>query len=277
MERLPLQRNPVLLHCAALRLQLELQPAADASRAQCLRALADAYVSTGQHLKAVRQLQSLLSDTGLSKPQRLELLCQLADLQLKLDEARGAAEVEAQMAAAATGAAAGGGGEGASQLQPAPPMRTVSMTRLDVLAQQAAEDEVSQEQPTSKTLLEIVALAPHAERYSKYQDAWLKCLLLTIFSAPPRSVERQQHRLQALRACRDLVFRGGCSPLPYEAAVWLLEEEEEIKGGLASVGGQVRRAQGLGRDWGRWKGAQAACGTHWQVDHCMGCLFVCSA
>ena len=56
-------------------------------------------------------------------------------------------------------------------------------------------------------------------------------------------MERQQHRLAALRECHAMIFNGraGCTtPLPYEAAVWLLEEEEEIKGGHVSVGGQVR-------------------------------------
>ena len=46
--------------------------------------------------------------------------------------------------------------------------------QLDVLAQQAAEDEAAAEQqahqqPTSRTLLEIVALAPRAHKYSFYQ------------------------------------------------------------------------------------------------------------
>ncbi len=38
--------------------------------------------------------------------------------------------------------------------------------------------------------------------------------------------------------------RGGCcTPLPYEAAIWLLEEEEEITGGRIAVGGQVRHSR----------------------------------
>ena len=61
--------------------------------------------------------------------------------------------------------------------------------------------------------------------------------------APPTclpAVERQHFRLAALRECHSCMWRAGCSALPFEAAVWLLEEEEELKGGHVPVGGQVR-------------------------------------
>lgn len=60
-------------------------------------------------------------------------------------------------------------------------------------------------------------------------------------------MERQHFRLAALRECHSCMWKAGISALPYEAAVWLLEEEEEIKGGHVHVGGQVGR--GGGRGW----------------------------
>lgn len=58
-------------------------------------------------------------------------------------------------------------------------------------------------------------------------------------NSTPGAVERQRFRLAALRECHSCMWRAACSPLPYEAAVWLLEEEEEMKGGHVPVGGQV--------------------------------------
>lgn len=216
------------LQAEACEKLLEALPPGDAARRRVMRELAEALAAAGQYEKAVGRLCEVLADAGLLRETRLELLCKMADLQIRLDDAQTAAEVEARLAAAST----------ESSDRP-PPDRTTSSLQLEVAAAQAAADEAAGSQPTAHTLLEVVALAPRAERYGCYQEEWLKRLLLRIFAAPPRSVERQQHRLAALRACRDLVFRCCCSPLPYEAAMWLLEEEEEIKGGLASVGGQV--------------------------------------
>ncbi len=53
----------------------------------------------------------------------------------------------------------------------------------------------------------------------------------------PRSSEREERRRAAIEECTYMIVnpRGGCcTPLPYEAAVWLLEEEEELKGGSHS-------------------------------------------
>jgi hypothetical protein len=93
----------------------------------------------------------------------------------------------------------------------------------------------------------LAAVAPPAQRYMRYHEEWLKRCLLRIFSAPPRSVERQHFRLAALRECHACMWRAGCSALPYEAAVWLLEEEEEIKGGHVAVGGQASGTHAPGR------------------------------
>lgn len=72
--------------------------------------------------------------------------------------------------------------------------------------------------------------------------------LLTLLRCPTLlAVERQQFRLAALRECHSCMWKAGISALPYEAAVWLLEEEEEIKGGHVHVGGQVGAGGGAGR------------------------------
>lgn len=183
---------------------LDSLPPSDPRRPAAQRSLANAYSATGQQQKAAGVLTDLLASPGLPQEARLELLCRLADAQIKLDEAHAAAEMEARMAALPAETLSGPHQR---------PTRTPSMTQLDVLVQQAAENEAAAEQqpgsqqPTARTLLEIVTLAPPGHKYSFYQEEWLKRLLLRIFSFPPRSVERQQYRLAALRACRDLVFR----------------------------------------------------------------------
>ena len=74
-------------------------------------------------------------------------------------------------------------------------------------------------------------------------------------------MERQLFRLAALRECHSCMWRAGVSALPFEAAVWLLEEEEEIKGGHVHVGGQ---ASGGGVPSGRrpgWPLSLQGCGA----------------
>ena len=114
-----------------------------------------------------------------------------------------------------------------------------SCLEVDVLAARAVQDSESSEASTFMVLAEISETAPPALKYLPYREEYVRRCLLRIFHAPPRSTERQQFRLAALRECVSVICHGGaCSPLPYEAAVWLLEEEEEITGGQVSVGGQ---------------------------------------
>lgn len=50
-----------------------------------------------------------------------------------------------------------------------------------------------------------------------------------------RSAARQERRIQALRVCKSMIeaTRGGCcTAFPFEAAIWLWEETEELYGGL---------------------------------------------
>jgi hypothetical protein len=180
---------------------------------------------------AARQYQQLLAAEPPASPHRLDLLVKLADALVAQDE-RHAAE----LIAAAGDAAA----PPAPPAPPAPRFRGAgSVLELDVLAAQAARDQEAGDASTSAVLAEVCQLAPPSLRFLPYREEHLRRSLLRIFSAPPRSTERQHHRLAALRECVATICRGGgCSPLPFEAAAWLLEEEEEIKGGQVAVGGQ---------------------------------------
>ena len=63
---------------------------------------------------------------------------------------------------------------------------------------------------------------------------------------PCRSAARQEKRVEALKECMRMITSrpgGCCTPFPYEAAIWLLEEQEEIFGGHVSDQG-----------WSRWAG-----------------------
>lgn len=84
---------------------------------------------------------------------------------------------------------------------------------------------------------------------SGFIRGWRACALLlckrTVKHAHDwrRSVARNEKRLQALRACVRMItaHAGGCTtPFPFEAAIWLLEELEELYGGAVPVCGQVR-------------------------------------
>lgn len=210
--------------------------------------MAEAYDHLGQHAKAVQQLRQVLNNELPSSPEYLDLLCRLADSLLRQDRLNAAEAVDTRIAA----------GEPVTSPQAVEidadltadshdpqgiGYRTMSMLELDVLAALALRD-VEQAEPgnevnTSAVLAEVCEVAPPALRYLHYREEHLRRCLLRIFSAPPRSTERQHFRLAALRECISAICRGGgCSPLPYEAAVWLLEEEEEIKGGQVTVGGQ---------------------------------------
>ncbi len=60
-----------------------------------------------------------------------------------------------------------------------------------------------------------------------------------------RSAARQEKRIIALRACKRMIESPGCStPFPFEAAIWLWEETEELYGGQlaglpVSLGGTI--------------------------------------
>lgn len=50
-----------------------------------------------------------------------------------------------------------------------------------------------------------------------------------------RSAARQEKRIEALHVCKNMIeaTKGGCcTAYPFEAAIWLWEETEELYGGL---------------------------------------------
>lgn len=53
-----------------------------------------------------------------------------------------------------------------------------------------------------------------------------------------RSAARNEKRMEALRECVRMITAnaGGCTtPFPFEAAIWLLEEQEELYGGAIPI------------------------------------------
>lgn len=64
------------------------------------------------------------------------------------------------------------------------------------------------------------------------------CAFLRTAFTLRRSSARQEKRIAALRECARMVTTsaGGCTtPFPFEAAIWLLEEQEELFGGTFPV------------------------------------------
>ena len=58
-----------------------------------------------------------------------------------------------------------------------------------------------------------------------------------------RSTSRNEKRIEAMRECIRMIATsagGCCTPFPFEAAIWLLEEQEELYGGVFPVFGDVR-------------------------------------
>jgi len=186
--------------------------------------LARNYSVVGEFEKSVQQFRHALETLPVGSEERLETLCVAADVLIKYDAQTAEFEVEAKLDS-----------KGRED-----PGRSVSCIKLDVLAAHAAHDEEKDGDLSINCVLsEIVESAPAALRYLPYREEYLQRCLLKIFHHPPRSTERQQLRLAALKECVGVICNGGpCSCLAYEAAVWLLEEEEEITGGQVSVGGQ---------------------------------------
>ena len=213
-------------------------------RAARLR-LANAYGRAGSLDLAVQQYLQVLSADPPAAPDRVDILCGLADVMLRRDEVAVNHEVQktldSRIKPTTTSSTTT---TSSSTVDPKTTTtavyRTMSCLELDILAARAAQDsEAVGEASVFMVLSEIADLAPASLKYLSYREEYIRRCLLRIFHAPPRSTERQQFRLTALRECVSVICHGGsCSPLPFEAAVWLLEEEEEIKGGQVSVGGQ---------------------------------------
>lgn len=223
-------------------LQLQLSPEDD-PRDHAIRVhLAEAYFRAGAVDNAIHQYIKVLSNEPPSSAERVPLLAKLADVLLRRDEAAVAGEVQEKVHTMMDSA------NRPDEQCAVGPHGTMSCLEVDILAARVAQDsEAGGQASLFAVLSELSELAPPSLKYLPYREEYVRRCLLRIFSAPCRSTERQQFRLAALRECVSVLCHGGsCSPLPYEAAVWLLEEEEEIKGGQVSVGGQeVGGAQAL--------------------------------
>ena len=242
---------------------------------------------------AAKPLRTLLTKR-LSRSQRIDALCFLADIQAKEETARQEARVQELLADAdeadkRAGSGSGGGGAGgddggnegrtstttsnagggrdrpaSAEAPPAPgpqpqeaprPLpapspassrgrsgsssvtRSVSRLRLQVDGERA-EAEVSSDGGYGETLRAIVALTLPCPRYSRYHEAHLQRYLSALGAHPPRSTARADARQAALAECVRAVTTsagGCCTPFPFEAAIWLLEEQEELCGGHVPV------------------------------------------
>lgn len=192
--------------------------------------LAEKYAELGEHEKSQQQFWLVLHNMPVGSQERLDCLCKMADSMLKQKETHVEKEVELKIQSSVM--SDDGIGEGD---------RTVSCIKLDVMAAVAARDDEIHDVGVSLNhiLLEIMETSPASLKYLPYREEYLQRCLLRIFHHPQRSAERQQFRLAALRECVKIICTGGsCSSFAFEAAVWLLEEEEEITGGQVSVGSQ---------------------------------------
>lgn len=109
--------------------------------------------------------------------------------------------------------------------------------RLQVDAERA-EAQVTSDGGLGETLRAIVALTAPTPKYARYHAAHLQRYLSALGVHPPRSVARADARSAALEECVRAITAapGGCtSPFPFEAAIWLLEEQEEICGGAVPL------------------------------------------
>lgn len=227
---------------------LRLLPEED-GRDQVFRSrLAEAYVAAGRCSDAVQQYKQLLNSVPPSSDEHWTYLSSLADTMLKRDKHFAAEEVCKKVEE---------NKEGSESLSE----RHISCLELDILASQAVRDSENSDDSLLKVLKEMADHAPPALKYLPYREEYLRRCILRIFNAPPRTTERQHFRLTALKECVATICHGGaCSLLPYEAAVWLLEEEEEITGGQVPVGGQeIGGAQTLAG--GIQSGAEGHIGT----------------
>lgn len=195
--------------------------------------LAEAYFRNGSYEEAIQQYRQLLRREPPSSTERCSILCSLADVMLKREKDVVAAKIKANSESDPSNDISNADDENPSSPE------NLSCLELDILAAQAEQDCQLGEDSLARVLQEIAEMAPPALKYLPYREQHLRRCLLRIFHAEPRTTERQLHRMEALRECVAMICRGGaCSPLPYEAGVWLLEEEEELKGGQVPIGGQ---------------------------------------
>ncbi|KAL3149277.1 Tetratricopeptide repeat protein 37, variant 2 [Trebouxia sp. C0010 RCD-2024] len=177
---------------------------------------AEAFDRLGEFTDAEEQLKVLL-EMDLTKEQYLETLCHLADIQVKVEEQRMEQTVHQTIAAQ---------GKNPGNL-----IRSVTSIRLGVDAERA--DEQDHEEGLADTLKEIVKRTVPSPVYAKYHEQHLQRFLSKLGAYTPRSALRQDKRAEALKECVKMINAPGggcCTVFPYEAAIWLLEEQEELVG-----------------------------------------------
>ncbi len=205
--------------------------------------LAERYAELGEYEKSQALFWHVLSAMPIGSEERLDSLCKMADSMLKQKQTH----VDSQVEEKVSRGGGSGGGDGNNPAagkppskdldnvisSPSPARESISCIKLDVMAAQAARDDEAHNVGVSlnNVLTEIMETSPASLKYLRYREEYLRRCLLRIFHHPPRSTERQQYRLAALRECVKILCTGGqCSSFAFEAAVWLLEEEEEVSG-----------------------------------------------
>ncbi|BDA46664.1 probable tetratricopeptide repeat protein 37 at C-terminar half [Coccomyxa sp. Obi] len=184
--------------------------------------VADAYDKAGYLDIAETHLKELLS-LELSKEQKLEALCFLADIQMKIEKMAQESRVQRAMEE--------------QEQRSGRITRTISGVRLDVDAERAEELE-GEEGGLADTLKAIVQRTMPCPRYVRFHEAHVQRYLSRLKAFPPRSSARNEKRMEALRECVRMITAnaGGCTtPFPFEAAIWLLEEQEELYGGSIPI------------------------------------------
>lgn len=250
---------------AALENVLKLTPE-DSPGDMMLRVeLAELYAELGEYERSQQLFWHVLSAMPVGSPERLDCLCKMADSMLKQKQTHVDSQVEEKVKRSGSAAGdAGGGGHSSADGKTATNKAceinkmsalfgtsiskdtkedtlamdgatapSISCIKLDVMAAQAAEDDEAHIVGVSlnHVLTEIMETSPASLKYLRYREEYLRRCLLRIFHHPPRSTERQQYRLAAVRECVKILCSGGqCSCFAFEAAVWLLEEEEEVSG-----------------------------------------------
>lgn len=187
---------------------------------------AEAFDRLGEFADAEEQLKLLL-DMELTKEQYLETLCHMADIQVKIEEQRMEQAVHQTIASQK-------GNTGNL-------VRSVTSIRLGVDAERA--DEQDSEEGLADTLKEIVKRTTPSPLYAKYHEQHLQRFLSRLGAYTARSALRQDKRAEALKECVKMIAAPGggcCTVFPFEAAIWLLEEQEELFGNGA--GRRVQRA-----------------------------------
>lgn len=179
--------------------------------------LAEAWDRLGELEKAESSLKDLLALDMESEEQSIEALCFLADVQSKLESSRQDQRVRSYLK---------------QQDRPNSLRKSHSKVRLQVDAERS-DEQLTEEGSLANTLQEIVSRTIPSPQYARFFEQHLQIYLSRMGNYPPRSAARQGMRMAAMKECARMVTTsaGGCTtPFPFEAAIWLLEEQEELFG-----------------------------------------------